>query len=212
MSPEDGRNYLASYLFRGDDVFKKISSLSGGERGRLALALLAAAGANLLLLDEPTNHLDIPSQEILQLVLEQFDGTILLVSHDRYLVSRLANQIWEIEEERLHIFKGSYEDYLRFREADEEGFIPGAGGQDADQSGMEWVEDLAPPPVSEKAQRELQHRRYVLQGAIEDAEFQLQQLAYRLGKAEAGSAGHVELQGQIKAAKEKIRQLEEELN
>ncbi|HEY3289411.1 MAG TPA: ABC-F family ATP-binding cassette domain-containing protein, partial [Anaerolineae bacterium] len=88
------RNYLAQYLFRGDDIYKLISMLSGGERARLALAILALEGANLLLLDEPTNHLDIPAQEVLQEVLEQFSGTILLVSHDRYLVDRLATQIW----------------------------------------------------------------------------------------------------------------------
>ncbi|WP_413894555.1 ATP-binding cassette domain-containing protein, partial [Candidatus Skiveiella danica] len=70
----------------GDDVFKQVSVLSGGERGRLALACLALQGANLLLLDEPTNHLDLPSQEILQRVLAEFRGTVLLVSHDRYLV------------------------------------------------------------------------------------------------------------------------------
>src|SRR5690606_28445619 len=78
------RHYLAPYLFSGDDVFKEVSSLSGGERGRLALAILALQGANLLLLDEPTNHLDIPAQEVLQTVLESYDGTIILVTHDRY--------------------------------------------------------------------------------------------------------------------------------
>ncbi|MCK5922522.1 MAG: ABC-F family ATP-binding cassette domain-containing protein, partial [Methylococcales bacterium] len=83
MSKQDARRYLAKYLFLKDDVFKHIHSLSGGERARLALALLAAVGANFLLLDEPTNHLDIESQEVLQQVLANFDGTILLVSHDR---------------------------------------------------------------------------------------------------------------------------------
>ena len=110
MSPEDGRNYLAQYSFTGDDVFKQVGDLSGGERARLALAMLAAGGANLLLLDEPTNHLDIPSQEILQAVLARFEGTIILVTHDRYLVNRLANQIWEIEEGQLLVYKGNYED------------------------------------------------------------------------------------------------------
>ena len=84
------RDYLARFLFSGDDVFKKVSTLSGGERGRLALAKLSLTHANLLLLDEPTNHLDIPSQEILQEVLDQYQGTILLVSHDRYLIDALG--------------------------------------------------------------------------------------------------------------------------
>jgi ATP-binding cassette subfamily F protein 3 len=107
------RDYLARFLFTGEDVFKKVEVLSGGERGRLALAKLALAGANLLLLDEPTNHLDIPSQEILQEVLDEFQGTILLVSHDRYLIDALATQIWEIDEAQgiLRTFKGSYSEY-----------------------------------------------------------------------------------------------------
>jgi ATP-binding cassette subfamily F protein 3 len=109
----DIRNYLARFLFTGEDVFKPVSVLSGGERGRLALAKLALTGSNLLLLDEPTNHLDIPSQEILQDVLAQFGGTILLVSHDRYLIDALATQIWEIDEtkEALRVFKGTYSQY-----------------------------------------------------------------------------------------------------
>jgi ATP-binding cassette subfamily F protein 3 len=107
------RNYLAQYLFRGDDIYKLVSMLSGGERARLALAIMALEGANLLLLDEPTNHLDIPAQEVLQEVLEQFTGTILLVSHDRYLVDRLATQIWDLRRDgRLHVFKGGYQEFL----------------------------------------------------------------------------------------------------
>lgn len=110
------RNYLARFLFQSDDVFKAVSTLSGGERGRLALAILALQGANFLLLDEPTNHLDIPAQEVLQAVLEDFDGTILMVSHDRYLVNRLATQIWELRDGRLHVFAGRYREYLAARE------------------------------------------------------------------------------------------------
>lgn len=113
MLVADIRNYLARFLFMGEDVFKPVDVLSGGERGRLALAKLALTGANLLLLDEPTNHLDIPSQEILQEVLDEFQGTILLVSHDRYLIDALATQIWEIDERLgiLKTFKGSYSQY-----------------------------------------------------------------------------------------------------
>lgn len=114
------RNYLAQYLFRADDVYKPVRALSGGERGRLALALLALEGANFLLLDEPSNHLDIPAQEILQQVLEQFDGTILLVSHDRYLIDRLATQIWELRDGRMHVFPGTYAELLAAREREAE--------------------------------------------------------------------------------------------
>ncbi|MBI9044447.1 MAG: ABC-F family ATP-binding cassette domain-containing protein [Anaerolineaceae bacterium] len=113
MLPAEIRNYLATFLFTEDDVFKKVEVLSGGERGRLALACLALQGANLLLLDEPTNHLDLPSQEILQSILREFNGTILLVSHDRYLIDALASQIWEVNpaDKNLIIFKGSYSQY-----------------------------------------------------------------------------------------------------
>ncbi len=112
MATSAARSYLAKYLFRGDDVFKPISALSGGERGRLALAILALDGANFLLLDEPTNHLDLPAQEVLQGLLQNFPGTILLVSHDRYLVDRLATQIWELREARLNVFQGSYRQFV----------------------------------------------------------------------------------------------------
>jgi ATP-binding cassette subfamily F protein 3 len=91
------RDLLARFLFTNDEVYRKVATLSGGERGRLALAKLSLTSANLLLLDEPTNHLDIPSQEILQEVLGQYPGTILLVSHDRYLIDALATQIWEVQ-------------------------------------------------------------------------------------------------------------------
>jgi ATP-binding cassette subfamily F protein 3 len=114
------RDYLARFLFSGDEVFKKVAVLSGGERGRVALAKLALTEANLLLLDEPTNHLDIPSQEILQEVLDGYRGTILLVSHDRYLIDALGTQIWEIEpdEASLRVFEGTYSQYRAQREAE----------------------------------------------------------------------------------------------
>ncbi len=112
MPESQARSYLAPYQFRDDDVFKPRGALSGGERARLALAILALDGANLLLLDEPTNHLDIPAREALQELLENFVGTILLVSHDRFLIDRLATQIWELRQGRLHIFHGSYREYV----------------------------------------------------------------------------------------------------
>jgi ATP-binding cassette subfamily F protein 3 len=113
MLPAEIRNYLGKFLFSGDDVFKTVSVLSGGERGRLALAILALKGVNLIFLDEPTNHLDLPSQEILQAVLAEFDGTILLVTHDRYLLEALATQIWMVDAtaKKLQVFKGGYAEF-----------------------------------------------------------------------------------------------------
>jgi ATP-binding cassette subfamily F protein 3 len=116
LQQSEARNYLAQFLFTGDDAFRPVATLSGGERGRLALAKLALDGANFLLLDEPTNHLDIPSQEILQDVLDAFNGTILLVSHDRYLIDALATQIWDIQPGKMTVFEGTYQEYVQARE------------------------------------------------------------------------------------------------
>src|SRR5512143_1180841 len=118
MLPYQARDYLGKYLFSGDDAFKLVSMLSGGERGRLALAKLALQDTNLLLLDEPTNHLDITSQEVLQAVLDAYQGTILLVSHDRYLIDALATQIWEVDpdESKMIAFNGTYSQMKEERE------------------------------------------------------------------------------------------------
>ena len=110
-SVAETRGFLARYGFRGDDVFKNVEVLSGGERARVAIAILSLAKANFLLLDEPTNHLDIASQEILQEVLQNFTGTILMVSHDRYLVREIATVVWAIADGQLHIFREGYEAY-----------------------------------------------------------------------------------------------------
>jgi ATP-binding cassette subfamily F protein 3 len=129
---ERARTYLGQFLFRGDDVFKTIDSLSGGQRSRIALARLTLQGANFLLLDEPTNHLDLDSQEILQDALNQFTGTILLVTHDRALVEALATQLWIVENEdegepsTLTIFNGTWQQWLDERNGvpREEGISP----------------------------------------------------------------------------------------
>ncbi len=117
MLPAEIRSYLARFLFTGDDVFKTTETLSGGERGRLALAILALQNANLLLLDEPMNHLDLEAQETLQALLKDFNGTILLVSHDRYLVDAIATQIWEVNPDKktLEIFRGNYSGYKEYQ-------------------------------------------------------------------------------------------------
>lgn len=116
LKEEAARTRLGAFLFSGDDVFKKVENLSGGERSRLVLARIAAREPNLLLLDEPTNHLDIPSQEALQEVLLEFPGTLILVSHDRYLVQALATHLWILGDGGLTEMPGRWEDYLRWRE------------------------------------------------------------------------------------------------
>jgi ATP-binding cassette subfamily F protein 3 len=113
MSEESARTYLGRFLFSGDDVYKQVESLSGGERSRLALALLLLQHANFLILDEPTNHLDISARETLEEMLAAFDGTILFVSHDRYFIDRIATRIWAIEDGALKSYLGNYTDYQR---------------------------------------------------------------------------------------------------
>ena len=109
---QETRLLLACLLFRGDDVFKKIGNLSMGEKGRVAFAKLILSGANLLVLDEPTNYMDIQSKEKVEEALEEFQGSIIFVSHDRYFINRLANRIFLIENKKLRTFEGSYEYYL----------------------------------------------------------------------------------------------------
>jgi ATP-binding cassette subfamily F protein 3 len=122
MPVGQARGMLGRYLFSGDDAFKRVGDLSGGEQSRLALARLTLQGANVLLLDEPTNHLDIPSQEVLQQVLAEFKGTILLVSHDRYLIQALSTGVWAIVDGELYEFEEGYEAYRAWLAARQEAY------------------------------------------------------------------------------------------
>jgi ATP-binding cassette subfamily F protein 3 len=107
----EARSRLAAYLFYGADVFKSVSQLSGGEWTRLRLALLVLQKPNLLILDEPTNHMDIASREALEEALEEFPGTILAVTHDRYLINRLSQKIWELNQGKITVFLGDFDAY-----------------------------------------------------------------------------------------------------
>ena len=107
---------LGGMLFHGDDVFKKIGERSGGQKARLVLLKLVLDGANCLVLDEPTNHLDIMARETVEAALEAFDGTVLVVSHDRYFVNEVADRIWEIEDGQVKDYKGNYDFYLEEKE------------------------------------------------------------------------------------------------
>ncbi len=188
MPISDARDWLGRFLFSGDDVFRAVASLSGGERGRLALAKLALQGANLLLLDEPSNHLDIDSQEVLQAVLAQFDGTILLVSHDRYLIAALATQIWELRESQLRITAGDYQEYLRERR------------MRSQREAAHSAKEAKPRRIKGKSAYaekkyglspfELARRRDCLEATVEDLEAQLSAISQKLDEAsQARDAG-----------------------
>lgn len=107
------RTSLAKYMFRGNDVFKKVSSLSGGEKVRLILAKLLKQNINFLILDEPTNHIDIETRELLEEAIKEYSGTVLFVSHDRYFINNLAERIVEVKEKRFFSYVGNYDEYLR---------------------------------------------------------------------------------------------------
>lgn len=114
------RKYLAEFLFVGDDIFRTIDELSGGERGRLSLLKIMLKGANFLVLDEPTNHLDIDSKEILEDALEKYDGTVLSISHDRYFLNKTSNKIFEMTPNSLNVFLGNYDYYVEKTTAEDE--------------------------------------------------------------------------------------------
>ena len=184
----EARSYLARYLFQGEDVFKRIESLSGGERGRLALALLALEDANFLLLDEPTNHLDIPAQEVLQAVLEQYQGTILLVAHDRYLIDRLATQIWELRDDHLYVFDGDYQAFRAARSQEaayEEQKAARKAEEEAGQAPEDERGERKRPGLSKNEARRLRAAVQELEEQIGQVEYTLEQLGQALQKATA---------------------------
>lgn len=131
------RNVLAAFLFTGDDVFKLIKELSGGERGRVSLAKLMLSHANFLILDEPTNHLDIQSREILEEALQNYTGTVLYVSHDRYFINQTATRILNLTEGGLNSYPGNYDDYIEKKDSpsinSSGGFEPAVSSERAQQ-------------------------------------------------------------------------------
>ncbi len=189
MPVSEARNLLGQFLFSGDDVFRPISTLSGGERGRVALAKLVLIGANFLLLDEPTNHLDIDSQEVLQAVLDDFPGTILLVSHDRYLIDALATQIWAASPGALEVFEGTYDEYVSQREAQAEAESSASGnGRKRETQFSEKKHGLNPYEVNRRVAE--------LEAQIHELEAQIEKLSADIDTASsAGNADRVHALG-----------------
>lgn len=180
--PGQIRDYLGKYLFSGEDVYKKVSMLSGGERGRLALSKLALQDTNLLLLDEPTNHLDIPSQEVLESVLEDYKGTILLITHDRYLVDALATQIWEIDPDdgHLSVFKGTYSELRAEREQKQyEAFMAAQNKSDTRNSPNHKQTSKNDPQKSKEERRRIA-KIQALENQIAELESTLANLGFQL--------------------------------
>jgi ATP-binding cassette subfamily F protein 3 len=178
----EARNYLGRFLFSGDDVFKLIGTLSGGERSRVALAKLTLTGANFLILDEPTNHLDIPSQENLESVLNEFSGTILLISHDRYFVDALATHTWALEPESksVTVVEGGYGAYLTYGEAQrsQTGSSPN-GSAPTPISQVSREQSKAEKRATEKKVRQIAE----IEGVIAATEAYLAELAQKLEAA-----------------------------
>jgi ATP-binding cassette subfamily F protein 3 len=135
VSETELRSLLGCFLFSGDDVFKPLGVLSGGERNRYALARILVSPANFLLLDEPTNHLDLRAKDVLLDAINKFTGTVIFVSHDRYFIDRLATRVFEVADGKVHVFPGNYEDYLWRKE----------GGSDALAAATAAAEVVAAP-------------------------------------------------------------------
>ena len=171
------RNMLAAFLFTGDDVFKVISSLSGGERGRVSLAKLMLSEANFLILDEPTNHLDIASKEILEEALNSYTGTVFYVSHDRYFINQTATRILELTNQAVVNYIGDYDYYLEKKEELTEKYAP------VQQETMA-VQEAAPATASEgkltwQQQKEEQARKRKQEAELKKTEQRIEELENR---------------------------------
>ncbi len=148
------RNILASYLFRADDVFKRISTLSGGEKSRLTFVKLMLSEANLLFLDEPTNHLDLSSKAILEKGLSGYEGTLFIISHDRYFVNKVCNKILYLNNKTMHLFDGTYDEFM------EKGFLDERKSEEkslakSSSSKEEWLAEKERQAAEKKRQNDI---------------------------------------------------------
>ncbi len=174
MTGTEIRNVLAAFLFTGDDVFKRIADLSGGERGRVSLAKLMLSKSNFLILDEPTNHLDITSKEILENALNNYDGTVLYVSHDRYFINKTATRILDLKNKKLVNYIGNYDYYLEKCDEMTKIYAPETVSL---SSGSSSSAGTAPAAKADwKAQKEEQAKLRKIQNEIKKTESRIDEL------------------------------------
>lgn len=178
------RNTLAAFLFTGDDVFKKIDALSGGERGRVSLAKLMLSTANFLILDEPTNHLDIASKEILEQALNHYEGTVLYVSHDRYFINQTAHRILDLENGNLVSYLGNYDYYLeKHGDIDTSRRLDSSSAKASAASSCSSVEtspNASEGKLSWQEQKEAQAKRRKLESDLQKTEQEISEIEDRL--------------------------------
>lgn len=198
------RNILAAFMFTGDDVFKRIDALSGGERGRISLAKLMLSGANFLILDEPTNHLDMESKDILEQALNRYTGTILYVSHDRYFVNRTASRILELSGGKLELFYGNYDYYMEKKRQAKETAVKATGEEKSSQGDgrMDWEAQKKLQARKRKAAGELARTEEQIQKAEDEIasieeEFQKEEVATNSARLNELTARQNELQEQL---------------
>jgi ATP-binding cassette subfamily F protein 3 len=199
MPISQARHLLGGYHFFGDDVFKRVGDLSGGEQARVALAVLVLQGANVLILDEPTNHLDIPSQEVLQEVLAGFNGTVLMVTHDRYLIRELASAIWAVDDGQLREFR----DFDRYRDWKEQRRQERAQRASRDQPGTSAASARARAREQRRAAEREAERRALRRAELEE---RIHELEARQKELEAQLAA-VSQEGPAPWAVAKVREL-----
>ena len=196
---QTARNRLASFKFRGEDVFKPVSALSGGEQSRLRLCMLMDAQINLLILDEPTNHLDIQSREWIEEAVEEYGGNLLFVSHDRYFIERFATRIWMLEDGHITDFKGTYQEYLAARQRQKQQAVP--------QPVVQAEEPKKDKPKRPGGTKNLEKEVAAAERAVGKAEEQMYDLTQQIEEASSDYLKLQELYEQRDALEEEILKL-----
>jgi ATP-binding cassette subfamily F protein 3 len=181
------RSLLGCFMFSGDDVFKQLGVLSGGERNRYAMAKMLVSPANMLLLDEPTNHLDLRAKDVLLDAIRNFSGTVLFVSHDRYFIDGLATRVFEVEDRRVHIYPGNYEDYLWRKQGGPEEVAAKMATELAPAAAVRVPVAVVPEPVAPKpAVKKLNPIKLkLLEDQVAEVEEKIGELEERISAAES---------------------------